>query len=129
MYVALTWSVRRCHFQVYWGRTNFLKHFLFVSDFVQLPRTDMIFAISATSRLNPSENFEQMKEIINAMIYKYGTGDILHSVLVYGEQPRRVVSFKATFQTDEALMNAVSQMGRLAGASLANTLKLAKEVT
>lgn len=88
----------------------------------------MIFAISATSRLNQSENFEQMKEIINAMIYKYGTGDILYSVLVYGEQSRRVVSFKATFQTDEALMDAVSQVGRLAGASLANALKLANEV-
>ena len=101
---------------------------LYFSDLIQLPETDMIFAISATSLLNREENFEQMKEIINAMIYKYGSGDILYSVIVYGEEPRRVVTFKTSFETDEALMDVISRIGRLPGASLTKVLKLAKEV-
>ena len=110
------------------SRTNLAETILYFSDVIQLPETDMIFAISATSLLNQEENFGQMKEIVNFMIYKYGTGDILYSIIVYGDEPRRVVSFKSIFKTDEALMDAIDKIGRLPGASLNKVLKLAKEV-
>ena len=88
----------------------------------------MIFAISSTSQRDEGDNFKQMKEIINAMIDKYGRGDILYSVIVYGEEPTRVVSFKMSFETDEALMDVISKMGKIPGASLNKVLRLAKEV-
>lgn len=88
----------------------------------------MIFAISATSTLDEAENFQQMKEIINAMIDKYGSGDILYAVIVYGEEPSRAVSFKTSFPSDEALMDTISKMGKSPGASLTKALKLAREV-
>ena len=88
----------------------------------------MIFAISAASQLAEAENFQQMKEIINAMIDRYGSGDILYSVIVYGEEPSRIVSFKTNFATDEALMDVISKMGKIRGSSLTKALKLAKEV-
>lgn len=69
-----------------------------------------------------------MKEVINAMIDKYGRGDILYSVIAYGEEPTRVVSFKMSFETDEALMDVISKMGNIPGASLNKVLRLAKEV-
>lgn len=88
----------------------------------------MIFAISSTSQLHGTKNFKQMKEIINAMVDKYGVGDILYSVLVYGEEPTRIVTFKTSFETDEALMDAISKIGTTPGASLTKVLKLAKQV-
>ena len=88
----------------------------------------MIFAISSTSQLDEGGNFKQMKEIINAMIDKHGRGDILYSVIVYGEEPTRVVSFKMSFETNEALMDVISKMGNIPGASLNKVLRLAKEV-
>ena len=95
---------------------------------MEVPEVDMIFAISATAQLDELENFQQMKEIINAMIDKYGRGDIMYSVIVYGDEPSRVVNFKANFDSDEALMDFISKMGKSRGASLAKALKLAKEV-
>lgn len=88
----------------------------------------MIFAISATSQLDEMANHKQMKEIINAMIDKYGRSDILYSVIVYGEEPSLVVSFNNVFATDEGLMDVISKMGKSRGASLTKALKLAKEV-
>ena len=88
----------------------------------------MIFAISATAQLNELENFQQMKEIINAMIDKYGRGDLLYSVIVYGDEPSRVVRFQTDFVSDEALMDFISKMSKSRGASLSKALKLANQV-
>lgn len=104
------------------------QSFIFFSDIVDLPEIDMIFAISATARLDGDENYKQMKKIINAMIDKYGTGDILYAVIVYGEEPTLEVSFKTSFASDEALTNIVSAMGSASGASLTKALQLAREV-
>ena len=102
--------------------------FIFFSDFVDLPEIDMIFAISAKAQLDGDENYKQMKKITNAMIDKYGTGDILYAVIVYGEEPALEVSFKTSFPSDEALTDIVSAMRSASGASLTKALQLAREV-
>lgn len=88
----------------------------------------MIFAISANAQLNEFANFRQMKDIINAMIDKYGRGDIMYSVIVYGEEPSRLVRFTTNFDSDEALMDYISKMRKSRGASLTKALQLAEEV-
>lgn len=104
------------------------QSFIFFSDFVDLPEIDMIFAISAKAQLDGDENYKQMKKIINAMIDKYGTGDILYAVIVYGEEPALEVSFKTSFPSNEALTDIVSAMRSASGASLTKALQLAREV-
>ena len=106
-----------------------VKHDVFsLSDIVEVPEVDMIFAISATAQLDKLANFQQIKEIIIAMIDKYGTGDILYTVIVYGEEPSRFVSFTDDFGSDENLMNVISRMGQRRGANLTKALMLAEEV-
>lgn len=95
---------------------------------MEVPEVDMIFAISANAQLDELANFQQMKEIINAMIDKYGRGDIMYAVIVYGEEPSRLVRFTTNFDSDEALMDYISKMGKRRGASLTKALQLAKEV-
>jgi len=95
---------------------------------VEIPEVDMIFAISANAQLNELANFRQMKDIINAMIDKYGRGDIMYAVIVYGEVPSRSLRFTSNFDSDEALMDYISKMGKGRGASLTKALQLAKEV-
>lgn len=110
------------------GISKLNQSFIFFSDVVDLPEIDMIFAVSATAQLDGDENYKQMKKIINAMIDKYGTGDILYAVIVYGEEPTLEVSFKTTFPSDEALTDIVSAMRSASGASLSKALQLAREV-
>lgn len=104
------------------------QSFIFFLDVVDLPEIDMIFAISAKAQLDGDENYKQMKKIINAMIDKYGTGDILYAVIVYGEEPTLEVSLKTSFPSDEALTDIVSAMRSASGASLTKALQLAREV-
>lgn len=99
-----------------------------LSDIVEVPEVDMIFAISANAQLNELANFRQMKDIINAMIDKYGRGDIMYAVIVYGDEPSRLVRFTTNFDSDEALMDYISKMRKGRGASLTKALQLAKEV-
>lgn len=46
----------------------------------------MAFVISANA-VDKSENFQQMKDIINRMVLKYGTKMIRYSLIVFGEYP------------------------------------------
>ena len=71
------------------------QSFIFFSDFVDLPEIDMIFAISAKAQLDGDENYKQMKKIINAMIDKYGTGDILYGFEFHACFKIYVQKFKA----------------------------------
>ena len=95
---------------------------------MEVPEVDVIFAISANAQLNELANFRQMKDIINAMIDKYGRGDIMYAVIVYGEEPSRLVRFTTNFDSDEALMDYISKMRKGRGASLTKALQLAQEV-
>lgn len=95
---------------------------------MEVPEVDMIFAISANAQLNELANFRQMKDIINAMINKYGRGDIMYAVIVYGDEPSRLVRFTTNFDSDEALMDYINKMRKGRGASLTKALQLAKEV-
>ena len=102
--------------------------FLFFIEILDVPETDMIFAISATAQLNQLDNFRQMKEIINAMIDKYGTGDLKYSVIVYGDEPQLGLRLNSNFESDETLMNSISSIRSGRGASLSKAVRLANQV-
>lgn len=102
--------------------------FLFFIEILDVPETDMIFAISATAQLNQLDNFRQMKEIINAMIDKYGTGDLKYSVIIYGDEPQLGLRLNSKFESDETLMNSISSIRNGRGASLSKALTLANQV-
>lgn len=69
-----------CHFFI------FLSIFSTLIDKRSLPAIDMSFVISATAAA-AMENFQQMKDIINRMVLKYGTKAVRYSLIVFGENP------------------------------------------
>lgn len=59
-----------------------------------------------------------MKDIINVMIDKYGRGDIMYLVIVYGDELLCLVCFIINFDLDEVLMDYISKMRKGCGVLL-----------
>lgn len=59
-----------------------------------------------------------MKDIINVMIDKYGRGDIMYLVIVYGEELLCLVCFIINFDLDEVFMDYISKMRKGCGVLL-----------
>ena len=102
--------------------------FFFFAEIFEVPKVDLGFAISATA-VDEKENFQQMKDVIKSMIDKYGRGDVLYAVIVFGEEPSIKVRFNSNFVTDEVLKGFINTMGKTPGASLSKALMQAKEVS
>lgn len=90
-----------------------------------IPELDLLFAISANA-VKETENFQQMKDIIKAMIERYGTSSIQYAVITYGNVPITRISFNAAFLDDEALKSLVDSVRKSSGALLDSALAEAK---
>ena len=86
---------------------------------------DLVFALSANA-LKDSENFQQMKDIIKAMIDQYGKSSIQYAVITFGNVPVTRISFNAAFLDDEALKSLVDSVQKSSGALLDSALAEAK---
>ena len=101
--------------------------FSFLDGTLQLPETNLAFAISATG-LEAEETHTLMKEIIKWIIDKYGTERLEYSVIVYGGSASTKVTFGEIFDSDAELIKAVGRMPRVPGApSLDKALEAAKD--
>ena len=69
--------------------------FLFFLD-PDIPKIDLVFALSATSGSSP-QSYDLMKNTIKAFVNKYGVNKIHYSIIVYGDSVIRVVNFNRTF--------------------------------
>lgn len=67
-----------------------------------------------------------MKDIIKAMIDRYGTTSIQYAVITFGNVPITRISFNAAFLDDEALKSLVDSVQKSAGALLDGALAEAK---
>ena len=101
--------------------------FSFLDGTLQLPETNLAFAISATG-LEAEETYAFMKDIINWIIDKYGTERLEYSVIIYGGSASTQVTFGEIFESDAELIKAVGSMSRISGApSLGKALDAAKD--
>ena len=109
------------------GLNNVFSSFSFLDGTLQLPETNLAFAISATG-LEAEETHTFMKDIIKWIIDKYGTQRLEYSVIVYGGSASTQVTFGEIFDTDDELIKVVGSMPRVSGApSLDKALEAAKD--
>ena len=101
--------------------------FSFIDGTLQLPETNLAFAISATG-LEAEETHAFMKDIIKWIIDKYGTQRLEYSVIVFGGSASTQVTFGEIFESDAELIKAVGSMPRVSGApSLDKALEAAED--
>lgn len=106
---------------------NTFSSFSFLDGTLQLPETNLAFAISATG-LEAEETHVFMKDIIKWIIDNYGTQRLEYSVIVYGGSASTQVTFGEIFDSDDELIKAVGSMPRVSGApSLDEALEAAKD--
>ena len=91
-----------------------------------MPETDLLFALSANA-VKDRDNFQQMKDIIKAMIDQYGTSSLRYAVMMFGNVPIIRISYDAAFLDDKALMNLVDAAQKTSGALLDSALSKAKQ--
>lgn len=77
-------------------RTNLTIFLVFLSLDPNIPKIDLVFAISSTSALSV-QSYELMKSTIKKLIDRYGVGKIQYSIFTYGASVIRVVNFNRTF--------------------------------
>lgn len=93
-----------------------------------VPELDLAFAISASAS-NADETFNKMKEVINSIIDKYGSGRIHYGFVVFGTNAFSKVNFGDIYPSDEQLKNTVSSVPRPTGSpSLDKLLTKAKDL-
>ena len=106
---------------------NFLPILSFIDGTLQLPETNLAFAISATS-LEAEQTHTFMKEIIKSIIDEYGTERLEYSVIVYGDSASTEVPFGEIFESSAELIKAVGSIPRVSGVpSLDKALEAAKQ--
>ena len=106
---------------------NMFPLFYFIDGTLQLPETNLAFAISATG-LEAEKTHAIMKDIIKWIIDNYGTQRLEYSVIVYGGSASTQVTFGEIFDSDAELIKAVSSMPRVSGApSLDKALEAAED--
>ena len=89
---------------------------------------DLVFALSANA-LKDHENFQQMKDIIKAMIERYGTSRIKYAVITFGNVATTRISLNdAASLDDEALKDLVDSVRKSSGALLDKALEQAKSL-
>ena len=79
-----------------------------------IPELDLVFAVSATS--NELETYNSMRDTINRFISTYGSKKVHYSIIVYGKDVQRVISFNHTFPPSVGeLRDAISRHAPISG--------------
>ena len=82
------------------------KHYIsctfLYSDVPKIPEMNVAFAISARA-VDDATNFEKMKDIIKAIVQKFGSNRIYYSVITFGDPFTTELSFDRKLPSDEDL--------------------------
>ena len=90
-----------------------------------IPEMDLVFALSANAAKD-GEHFQQMKDIVRALIDKYGTTRLQYAVITFGNVPRIAMSFNAASRGEEALKRLLDSLQKSSGALLDKALEESK---
>ena len=100
-------------------------HNLSLVDPPTIPEMDLVFALSANA-VKDGEHFQQMKNIVRALIDKYGTTRLQYAVITFGNVPRIAMSFSAASRGEEALRRLLDSLQKSSGALLDKALEESK---
>ena len=93
-----------------------------------IPDVDVAFALSS-SAVDANENFQQMKDIIKAMVEAYGKQKVHYSLITFGDTPSVKVKFSELFPTDDMLKGFIDAIPRSSGTpALAKALDEARKL-
>ena len=81
---------------------------LLLIDVPKIPEMNLAFAISARA-VDDVTNFEKMKDILEAIVQKYGSNRVHYSVITFGDPPTTVLPFDRRFSSDEHLQRSISK--------------------
>ena len=82
---------------------------LIPTDISKVQEMDIGFAIGARAT-KATENFRQMKDIVKAIIAKYGRTKIRYSIIVVSDEPVVKISFGDSFPSDEDLKRRLDML-------------------
>ena len=71
-------------------------------DVPRIPEMNLAFAISARA-VDDETNFEKMKDILKAIVQKFGSNRIHYSVITFGDSPITELPFNRRLPSDEDL--------------------------
>ena len=92
-----------------------------------LPEIDLGFALAASS-MDADRAFSLMKNVIRAIVDKYGRSRLRYMTILLGDKAMISFSFADTFSSDESLKGFISSLSRLQGQpDLEKALKEARE--
>ena len=84
--------------------------YAFISAVPKIPEMNLIFAISARA-VDDATNFEKMKQVIRAIVQKFGSNKIHYGVITFGDPFKTELPLKQPQPpTDEDLENFISMI-------------------
>ena len=81
---------------------------VFPLDVPKIPEMNLAFAISARAVDNEA-NFEKMKDILKAIVQKFGSNRIHYSVIKFGDPPITELPFNRRLPSDEDLKRFIGK--------------------
>ena len=110
-----------------WSYSTCFVFNLLTDGTLQLPETNVAFAISATGT-EAHETHKFIKDIIKSIITTYGIRKLQYSVIVYGDSVSPEVTFGDIFKSNADLIKAIDSIPGVTGSpSFDKALEEAKE--
>ena len=85
-----------------------LKCRLIYLDVPKIPEMNLVFAISARSVDGPSI-FQKMKDVIKAIVQKFGSNRFHYSVITFGDPFTTELSFDQQLPSDDDLQRVIGK--------------------
>ena len=100
--------------------------FAVLSDPMEFAAVDLGFAISSTS-IDASTTFNLMKDAIKSVVSTYFTKNIRYGIIVFGDQPYKVLDFGEALPSKDILTMKIDAIRRRSGdPNLIRTMQVAK---
>lgn len=111
----LYWALLRYQVEMSWFYTeiycvifDFDLLVFFPLDVPKIPEMNLAFAISARA-VDGEANFEKMKDILKAIVQKFGSNRIHYSVITFGDPPVTELPFNRRLPSDEILKRFIGK--------------------
>lgn len=87
---------------------------LLLLDVPKIPEMNLAFAISARA-VDDVANFEKMKDILKAIVQRFGSNRIHYSVITFGDPPIIALPFDRRLPSDEDLERFIGKCWKITG--------------
>ena len=89
-------------------------HLLCILDTKEIPKVDLAFAVSATSR-DADRTYKLMKDAMKYIAQEYGTNKIHYGLIVFGDSATIKINFSDKYPSSEGLKAFLDTIPRSTG--------------